>query len=167
MRNGFVLVLAALFGVAGLGCASSFVDPTGQRTSLENAQREYTKLIRWGEIRRAAGYVELGRSTDLAANDHVVEVKGLAVDPVHQGRGIGRALVQAAAEEAACRGARRLTLRVLSHNDIARALYERSGFVVEGVLRGEFLIGGEYVDDVLMARALDEEEPVPPDAAVS
>jgi len=58
MRNGFVLVLAALFGVAGLGCASSFVDPTGQRTSLENAQREYTKLIRWGEIRRAAGYVE-------------------------------------------------------------------------------------------------------------
>jgi hypothetical protein len=58
MRFGFILGLAALVAAGGIGCASSFVDPTGQRTSLENAQREYTKLIRWGEIKRAAMYVE-------------------------------------------------------------------------------------------------------------
>jgi ribosomal protein S18 acetylase RimI-like enzyme len=101
-----------------------------------------------------AGYVKLGPSLPLASNRHVIEVKGLAVDPDHQGRGLGRALLDAAAAEAAERGARRLTLRVLAPNTAARTLYERSGFAVEGVLRGEFLLDGRYVDDVLMAREL-------------
>jgi hypothetical protein len=47
------------FGLlAAVGCASTFADPTGRQNSLENAQREYTKAIRWGEIKRAAGFVE-------------------------------------------------------------------------------------------------------------
>jgi ribosomal protein S18 acetylase RimI-like enzyme len=101
-----------------------------------------------------AGYVKLGPSLPLASNRHVLEVKGLAVDPADQGSGLGRALLEAAAVEAAARGARRLTLRVLGPNAAARALYGRCGFVVEGVLRGEFLLDGRYVDDVLMAREL-------------
>jgi ribosomal protein S18 acetylase RimI-like enzyme len=84
----------------------------------------------------------------------VVEGRGLAVDPGMQGRGIGRALLDAAVEEARQRGARRLTLRVLSTNTAARAAYEAAGFEVEGVLRGEFVIDGREVDDVLMAREL-------------
>ena len=67
---------------------------------------------------------------------------------------MGRALLDAAVEEARRRGARRLTLRVLGANVAARRLYERSGFLVEGVLRGEFHLDGQDVDDVLMARAL-------------
>jgi RimJ/RimL family protein N-acetyltransferase len=59
--------------------------------------------------------------------------------------------MDAAATEARARGARRLTLRVLAHNEAARRLYDRSGYIVEGVLRGEFRLDGEYVDDVLMA----------------
>ena len=101
-----------------------------------------------GEV---AGYVKLGRATPLAASDHVVTVTGLAVSPVFQRRGVGRALIDAAAAEARARGARRLTLRVLGPNAPARRLYESAGFVVEGVQRGEFLLEGEYVDDVLMA----------------
>ena len=98
-----------------------------------------------------AGYVKVGRAVELESNRHVLEVKGLAVDPPQQGRGIGRALMEAAAEDARSRGARRLTLRALAPNTGARALYEACGFVEEGVLRGEFLLAGEYVDDVLMA----------------
>jgi RimJ/RimL family protein N-acetyltransferase len=30
-------------------------------------------------------------------------------------------------------------------------LYEQAGFVVEGVLKGEFFLDGKYVDDMLMA----------------
>jgi ribosomal protein S18 acetylase RimI-like enzyme len=101
-----------------------------------------------GEV---AGYVKLGRVTELAASDHVLMITGIAVDPGRQGRGIGRALIDAAVGEARRRGARRLTLRVLGGNAGARHLYETSGFVVEGVLRGEFLMNGVYVDDVLMA----------------
>lgn len=98
-----------------------------------------------------AGYVRLAPSLPLESNRHVLEVRGLAVDPAAQRGGIGRLLLRAAAEHASARGARRLTLRVLAPNTAARALYESCGFEVEGVLRGEFLLEGRYVDDVLMA----------------
>jgi len=101
-----------------------------------------------GEV---AGYVKLGRPTPLAASDHVVMVSGLAVSPRFQRRGVGRALIDAAAAEARRRRARRLTLRVLGPNEAARRLYASAGFVVEGVQREEFLLDGRYVDDVLMA----------------
>jgi ribosomal protein S18 acetylase RimI-like enzyme len=100
-----------------------------------------------GEV---VGYVKLRRPTALSAHRHVLQVGGLAVDPAVQRRGVGRVLVVAAIEEA-----RRLTLHVLATNHGARALYAHCGFAVEGVRRGEFLLEGEYVDDVLMAVALE------------
>jgi ribosomal protein S18 acetylase RimI-like enzyme len=100
------------------------------------------------------GYVHLGPATPVPSNRHVLMVRGLAVDPARRGAGIGRALVDAAVRVARARGARRLTLRVLGPNGAARALYDAAGFVVEGVLRQEFLLDGHYVDDVLMARDL-------------
>ncbi|MFE0456682.1 GNAT family N-acetyltransferase [Streptomyces sp. NPDC058914] len=103
---------------------------------------------------RVAGYVLLGFPTPLACNAHVRQIQGLAVANEARGRGAGRALIRAAVEEARRRGARRVTLRVLAHNTPARKLYESEGFVVEGVLPEEFLLGGEYVDDVLMGRSL-------------
>jgi RimJ/RimL family protein N-acetyltransferase len=45
-------------------------------------------------------------------------------------------------------------LRVLETNSRARLLYEAGGFEVEGVLHGEFMLAGRYVDDLLMARDL-------------
>ena len=104
-----------------------------------------------GEI---VGYVAVGRATRLESNRHVADIRGLAVAPDHQGRGLGRALVEAALDAARERGARKVTLRVLGPNTAARALYESCGFVVEGVRRHEFLLDGRYVDDVLMARHL-------------
>jgi ribosomal protein S18 acetylase RimI-like enzyme len=104
------------------------------------------------------GYIHIGRRFRVPSHRHVLTVHGLAVDPARRGEGIGRALVDAAAREAAARGARRLTLRVLGPNAPARALYERAGFVVEGVLREEFHLDGRYVDDVLMARDLTPSE---------
>lgn len=49
-----------------------------------------------------------------------------------------------------------VSLRVLAPNARARRLYEGCGFEVEGVLRHEFLLRGEYVDDLVMARHLDD-----------
>jgi ribosomal protein S18 acetylase RimI-like enzyme len=104
-----------------------------------------------GEV---AGYVRLGRPTPLACNSHVRQIQGLAVAEWARGAGVARALLRAVRDEARGQGARRLTLRVLGHNTPARKLYEAEGFVVEGVLPGEFLLEGEYVDDVLMGCAL-------------
>ena len=101
-----------------------------------------------------AGYVRLGEGFGIPAHRHVVVIDGLAVDPDRQRLGIARQLVEAAVAEARRRGARKVTLRVLGPNTGARRVYERCGFVVEGVLRGEFHVDGVDVDDVLMARPL-------------
>lgn len=103
---------------------------------------------------RLAGYVRIGPPTELASNRHVQQIRGLAVAERARGLGLGRALVRAAVEEARERGARRITLRVLGHNTVARTLYESEGFVVEGVQPEEFLLGDAYVDDVMMGRSL-------------
>jgi ribosomal protein S18 acetylase RimI-like enzyme len=100
------------------------------------------------------GYTALGSPTPLECNRHVLHIQGLAVDPSAQRQGVGRRLVDAAADEAARRGARKLGLRVLGGNESARTLYASAGFVVEGVLHEEFWLDGRFVDDVFMARPL-------------
>lgn len=60
---------------------------------------------------------------------HVVD---LAVAPSVRGRGIGRRLLGALAEELRTRGARAITLEVRAGNLGALALYRGAGFVVEG-----------------------------------
>ena len=102
------------------------------------------------------GYVHLGPALPLESAAHVLEIKGLAVDPDHQGQGFGRLLLEAAAAEARARDARRLTLRVLSPNERARALYTAAGFAVEGTLKDHFRLDDAYVDDVLMALDLTQ-----------
>lgn len=101
------------------------------------------------------GYIRLKPPTHLPENAHVMQVQGLAVDPSARRRGIAATLLTAAMERLRERGTRKLTLRVLSTNTAAIALYERLGFTCEGVLHGEFIINGRDVDDVLMAIPLD------------
>ncbi len=101
-----------------------------------------------------AGYIRLKPVTPLRENAHVLGIVGLAVAPGARRRGVASALLAAAEQLARARGARKLSLRVFGTNATAARLYERLGFVVEGILRDEFFIGGRYVDDVLMAKHL-------------
>ncbi|AXK32805.1 GNAT family N-acetyltransferase [Streptomyces armeniacus] len=103
---------------------------------------------------RLAGYVRVVQPVPLPSNAHVRQIQGLLVDESARGRGIARALLDAACERARAEGVLRLTLRVLGHNLPARQLYAAAGFAVEGVLPGEFRLEGAYVDDVLMGRWL-------------
>ncbi len=101
-----------------------------------------------------AGDIRLGPSTPLPENGHVVLVQGLAVDPGMRRHGVATALLEAAERRARDRGARKLSLHVLSTNPGAMRLYARLGFGQEGVLRAEFLIEGRYVDDILLTKHL-------------
>jgi GNAT superfamily N-acetyltransferase len=65
------------------------------------------------------------------------ELDGLFVEPDLWGRGIGRALVDAAAHEARKRG---LSLRVIA-NPSARRFYQSCGFTIEGEEQTRFGIG--------------------------
>jgi len=109
---------------------------------------------------RVVGYVEVRPPTPLPSNAHVLAVEGLAVSADVRGQGIAQQLLAAVEERAAERSAVRVTLRVLAPNGPARALYEKLGYRVEGVLAGEFRLpvgpdgSVQPVDDILMAKAL-------------
>jgi len=101
-----------------------------------------------------AGFIRLVPASWLACHAHVRQIQGLVVDGRARRSGVARALLDAACERSREQGARRITLRVLGHNGPARRLYAAAGFAVEGVLPGEFLLDGQYVDDVMMGRSL-------------
>lgn len=146
--------------LAGLEAATWSVDvspasrPRG--TAFFDERRRPPDVLVAEVDRAVVGYVHLGQSIPIPSHWHVLDVKGLAVDPAWRRRGVGRRLLQEAAEVARRRGARKLSLRVLEPNAAARGLYHACGFVVEGVLREEFLLAGQYVDDILMARQLHQ-----------
>ena len=96
-----------------------------------------------------AGYLYASRGT----SDALVHVSSMAVavDRACRGQGVGKALVQAMRNWAQVVGVRKLTLSVLDTNVPARAFFEQSGYVVEGVRKGQFRIGGQDVDELLMA----------------
>lgn len=103
---------------------------------------------------RILGYLRVAVPTPVPSNAHVRQIQGLVVAEDARRRGLGRALVRAAVDATRRQGATRITLRVLGHNHPARSLYAAEGFVVEGVLPGEFILDGEAVDDVWMGRSL-------------
>ena len=103
---------------------------------------------------RVVGYIRLRPPSKLPENAHVIQVQGLAVHPEARRHGVAAGLLDAAEETLRERGTRKLTLRVLSTNEAAIRLYERHGFVREGILLEEFCINGRFVDDVIMAKKL-------------
>jgi RimJ/RimL family protein N-acetyltransferase len=83
-----------------------------------------------------------------------VGVLGMGVLLKFRGQGVGRALIIAAIEKAKSIGLTRVELLVREENKTAIKLYERVGFVVEGLKRRSTRIDGHYYNDVLMALLL-------------
>src|SRR2546423_1580351 len=100
------------------------------------------------------GRLSLARDTH-PASLHVADL-GLMVAAGQRRRGIGRALLQRAAEWAEEVGVEKLELHVFPHNEPAIRLYEEFGFEREGLRREHYRRGGELVDAVLMAYRLSE-----------
>lgn len=58
----------------------------------------------------------------------LLNIHDLAVLPRYRGQGVGRALLQAAEDQARLKGCCKLTLEVRDDNTSARAVYQRFGF---------------------------------------
>lgn len=80
----------------------------------------------WVRVAVSAENVPVGFSVVLPTRAHVHELDGLFVEPAHMRRGVGRALVEDAAERASEHGALRLEVTA----GPARPFYERVGFSV-------------------------------------
>ena len=73
------------------------------------------------------------------------------VEPSYRGHGIGLRLIQATLAQAQVAGFVRVELDVHADNARAITLYEKVGFVREGVARDAVFVDGEYRDAINMA----------------
>jgi RimJ/RimL family protein N-acetyltransferase len=99
------------------------------------------------------GRLSVGRDPH-PASAHVADV-GLMVAQEARRQGVGTALLRAATEWARDSRIRKLELHVFPWNEAAIALYEAFGFEREGYRKGHYRRGGELVDAILMAYAIE------------
>ena len=81
-----------------------------------------------------------------------IELRRIYALSMTRGSGLGHRLMAQAIADAANLGGKRLLLGVLGTNRVARAFYEREGFVLAGTRR--FNVGAGWYDDVIYARDL-------------
>ena len=77
----------------------------------------------------------------LSIGDGIGEVVAVAVDPLWQGRGIGRQLMQAIVEDARGMGIRLLFLKTATRNLPAQGLFRKIGFEETGREAGYYTAG--------------------------
>ena len=76
---------------------------------------------------------------------------GMGIVPSYRGRGLGLKLINATVAQARKDGFVRIELFVHADNARAITLYDKVGFVREGVQRDAVYIDGEYRDAIMMA----------------
>ncbi len=102
--------------------------------------------------RRVVGMLGLHTFPNRARRRHAGAI-GISVHEEWQGKGIGKALMQAGLDLADnWLNLTRLELEVYTDNEAAIRLYERFGFEREGTLRQHAFRDGRFVDAYMMAR---------------
>lgn len=76
---------------------------------------------------------------------------GIGLLPAMRHQGIGRKVIEHTIGKALAKGMTRIELTVRTDNANAKALYERVGFVSEGLFKNAFRIDGAYYDAYTMA----------------
>jgi RimJ/RimL family protein N-acetyltransferase len=82
-------------------------------------------------------------------------VLGMGIIDGFREQGVGAALLRASLDRAREIGLTRVELTVREHNLRAKKLYEKFGFVVEGVKRRGVRVDGQYEDLICMGLLLD------------
>jgi ribosomal protein S18 acetylase RimI-like enzyme len=111
-----------------MGGSRPLSDETRRRLVPELAKRPhcFTLLCYVGD--EPAGLANCVEGFSSFAARPLVNIHDLAVAPAFRGRGLARRLLQAVEEEARARGCCKITLEVLSANEVAQAAYRSFGF---------------------------------------
>ena len=78
----------------------------------------------------------------------------IGVLQAYTGQGLGRELFAEVFQWATAHHLHRLELTVMAHNENALSLYQKQGFVIEGVKKDSLLLDGDFVDEYYMGRLL-------------
>ena len=124
---------------------------------------EEAELIRKLDVRRSLFLValvdrKLVASADIergkwAKNAHTARL-GISVRKPVRGLGLGRAVLEDLLRWAKSEGVRKVTLEVFATNTGAISLYREMGFVEEARLRGQVILAGQPVDEIVMSLGL-------------
>ena len=145
VRNAIAIDIPAIVRVDHLTSPSPWSEQSLSRYCPQSPADSHNALV--AEVgEELAGFLIYSRVLEEANIDNV------AVHPQHQGRGIGRALVQTALGAMPQKGIRRCLLEVRESNVAARALYENNGFVVDGVRPRYYKTEQGREDALLMSR---------------
>lgn len=101
---------------------------------------------------RVIGWCDI-RSKEREAQAHC-GMLGIGIIPGYREQGLGTRLITAALAAAKAAGMHRVELDVHADNQRATALYEKVGFVREGVARDAVRIDGRFIDSLRMAMIL-------------
>jgi ribosomal protein S18 acetylase RimI-like enzyme len=101
--------------------AAAFGEPTADRAGRTAEEFERTVVVELDG--RIVGTIRVTRDRDTAG------LYGFAVDPGHQGRGIGRDVLRRVCRELREDGVQRIGLEVAVENDHALGLYTSLGFM--------------------------------------
>jgi ribosomal protein S18 acetylase RimI-like enzyme len=134
---------------------STTTPATMRQKTLEEYSRHYSPdRVFIAELEgKVAGYIGYDNPTGLASNNHVMEIY-IAVHPDYQKMGVGRELTNFIISWGKQNGYKKISLRVLSSNQKAIAFYHKLGFLEQGRLVNEFILDGNYVDDIMMYQFL-------------
>jgi RimJ/RimL family protein N-acetyltransferase len=132
---------------------------------IDNPVETADKIYRENAAGNCVGYVILDKKRILGFGHldffskrekrHVVKL-GIILHHRHQGKGLGRRLLDSIIADAKRRGIEKIWLATYADNHRALQLYLTGGFVVEGVFRKEEKVRGRYRDVISMALFLKE-----------
>jgi putative acetyltransferase len=91
-------------------------------------------------------------------NSHIVYLGGVAIDPAAGGKGYGAIMLQQVIDYAVKMGSLRIELSVATNNKRAIGLYQKLGFVQEGLFKKFSYLKSEniYLDEIFMAWIKEE-----------
>jgi phosphinothricin acetyltransferase len=138
----------------------------GREATFETGPREPSDVAAWleeglpfvvaeGADGEVAGFARVSAYSDRCVYTGVGE-HGVYVAAAAQGRGAGRALLEALCDAAERAGYYKLTSRVFTTNAASRAVHRAAGFEEVGVQRRHGRLDGEWRDCVLVERLLGE-----------
>lgn len=102
---------------------------------------------------KVAGYIGYKNPIKLKSNRHVLEID-IGVHPNFKRKGVGSQLLDYIFNWGKINGFLKVSIRVLSTNPSALLFYISNGFIEQGRLKDEFLLDGQFVDDILMYKKL-------------